>query len=300
MFNFDHDFSIDSAYRLFGLNGRSSLEDLEAAFKKLARKYHPDKQRGSKEAERLFARIVDSYERLKIVLGSGGGVKTWRELRTGQEVQAENGFPAADDASERAGEEFPARENVKVWINFREAVCGTRRRVTIKSTGPSVKRKTLIVKIPPLTRNGTVLRLRRAGFVPIPGAPASDVLVEVLVWNDYSYSVKKRDLFIELEVSRRRATGGGRIKIPSPSGTLWAVLPPESKPGTVIRLRGRGLKAKVPGEKAGDLYVKLVPRRPLRQRVADLALRAGWIRKRNPLADKDPFIRIPDLVRVTP
>ena len=301
MFNFDGDFSIDDAYKLFELNGRSSLGELEAAFKKLARKYHPDKQGGSKEAERFFAHIVDSYERLKIVLGNGGGVKSWRELCFAQSACGQNAFPAtAGSESESSPGEFPAQGNIRIWINFREAVCGTRKRITIKSGTRRAKRKKLIIKIPPLTRNGTVLRLKKAGFAPVPGAPPSDVLVEVLIWNDYAYAVKKRDLFLELEISPRRVRGGGRIKIPSPYGALWAVLPPESKPGTTIRLRGRGLKPENPGEKAGDLYVKLVRRRPLRQRAADLALRAGWIRKRNPLSDKDPFIRIPDVVRATP
>ena len=286
-------FSIGHAYDLFGLRKEATLEDLEASFRRLARKYHPDKHQGSPEAEKIFAQIVDAYVRLKRVIPPKGSHKRWHQPQRLHYEQAAPDIRTHIDTPV-IPEGFATPENVSVKISFEEAVCGTSKTVVLRSgklLGPT---KTLKVHVPRLTRNGTKLRLRQAGFVPLPGAPPTDVFVVVRVANDFRFSANGTDLYVQVETPHSTASSGGRLKVPTPYGPYWVTIPPLIDLDTIIRFPGLGLRPHVIHGVPGDLYVRPIKRPGLFNRVRDrLGRWAGRRRENEYLRDMDPFVRMP-------
>ncbi len=156
------------------------------------------------------------------------------------------GFGADDSASETGKTGQDAHHSLNV--TFDEAAKGTVKRVTL-ATGKSVD-----VRIPPDSVDGQTLRLKGQGFTSMLGGPGDayiDIVVEVhphLVRRDLDY-------ILELPISVQEAVMGAKITVPTVDGQVSLTIPPNSNSGTVLRLKGKGVK--VTGVNAGDQLVTL-------------------------------------------
>jgi DnaJ-class molecular chaperone len=147
--------------------------------------------------------------------------------------------------------------NYRLELDFLDAINGAKRQVMLPD-GSAID-----VSIPPGTRDGQILRLRGKGRPGIGGGAAGDALVEVAVRPHRVFTRKGDDIHVELPISLREAVLGGKISVPTPSGSVTMTVPKWSNSGTVLRLKGKGVPRATGG--SGDEYVTLkivLPKKP--------------------------------------
>jgi DnaJ-class molecular chaperone len=122
---------------------------------------------------------------------------------------------------------------------------------------------TLDVNVPPGIRDGQILRLKGEGRPAAGDGPPGDAMIEISVQTHPYFTRKGDDIYLDLPISLKGAVLGGKVKVPTPSGTVTASVPKWSNTGRVLRLKGRGV-ARADGSK-GDEYVTLklvLPQKP--------------------------------------
>jgi len=271
----------DDPYKTLGVAKDATAEDIRKAYRKLAKKHHPDLNPGNKAAEELFKQVSSANEllsdpekRARFDRGEidetgaekappRGSYRQYAEAGSGERY-AHAGEGAFGDANfedlfanifeQRAGGRAgPARGQDARYVleaAFLEAVNGATRRLALPDG------QTLDVKIPAGTKDGDVLRLRGRGQPGRNNGPAGDALIEIRVAPHPFYVREGQDIRLELPVSMREAVLGAKVNVPTPAGMVAMTLKPRSDTGTELRLRGRGVPAHG-ATPAGDLYVKL-------------------------------------------
>lgn len=268
-------------YAILGVDKKANDDEIKKAYRRLARKYHPDVSK-EKNAEEQFKDVQEAYEVLKDpkkreaydTLGSNwkGGQDfrpppNWEGAQfynaDGAQFSAEDLGGFSDFFSQmfggaRAGgfrqhqgfdniKQRGSDQNAKVAISISDAFRGTSR--TFQLQMPEGLR-TIKVNIPAGSISGQKLRLAGQGGPGIGGAPAGDLYLEIEVQPDSLYSLQGRDVYISLPVTPWEAGLGAEIKVPTLGGAVGMKLAPGTQAGQKLRLKGRGL----PGNPAGDQY----------------------------------------------
>ncbi|PDS78740.1 DnaJ C-terminal domain-containing protein [Rhizobium sp. L43] len=266
-------------YELLGVKRDASPKDIQSAFRKLAKKLHPDLNPGDRHAEERFKEISTAYEILSDEEKRGrfdrgeidmtGAERAQRSYyrdyasASGADSPYHNSsgfadFGGAGDSfanffSRRAGSgrmRSPGQDRrFSLEVDFLEAVNGTRTEIKLPG-GPQ-----LDVQIPPGTRDGQTLRLRGKGEPGIGGGPPGDALIEIRVSPHRFFTRDGDDIRLELPISLSEAVLGGKVRAPTPSGPVNLTLPPHSNTGKVLRLKGKGAAKR--GGGCGDVYVSL-------------------------------------------
>jgi DnaJ-class molecular chaperone len=284
-------------YKVLGVNRSASDEEIKRAYRKLAKKLHPDLNPGDKKVEAQFKETTAAYDflsdpdkRRKYDRGEidesgqprgfrysnnrpGGGTQQRRTTRG-------FGFGVEDDAdfSEDLFADFfgfgkDPRDSMKlkgadvsyqVRVPFLEAVLGTKQRLQLADG------KNLEVQLPPGTDTGQTLRLKGQGLPGRGGAPAGDAFVEVTVEPHPIFSRDGNDILVELPITLYEAVLGATLNVPTIDGKVSLKVPAGSNSGTQLRLRGKGVQAGKSGAR-GDQYVRLVVMLP---KEVDSALKA--------------------------
>jgi curved DNA-binding protein len=276
-------------YQIMGVQRDATQEEIKRAYRKLARKYHPDVSKES-DAEARFKEVGEAYEVLKdpekraAYDQLGANWKAGQEFRpppdwdqgfefhrsgiSGEEAAAFSDFFeslfgrgfAAGAPHGRTG--FHARGGdayARVLIDLEDAFHGATRTLTLKHTvlgddgRPHVKERTLSVRIPKGVHQGQHIRLAGQGDPGIGQGGAGDLYLEVTLRPHPLYKVEGRDVYLDLPVAPWEAALGASVKAPTPTGVVDLKIPAGSINGRKLRLKGRGL----PGNPAGDLYVVL-------------------------------------------
>jgi len=277
-------------YELLGVKRNAPQKEIQGAFRKLAKKLHPDLNPGDKNAEAKFKEISAAYELLsddekrarfdRGEIDMTGAEQAPRNFYRDYASASDPGAPYhnsggfadfgdADDifasffsrrAAGSGGTTFraPGRDrNFSMEIDFLDAVNGTKTQVQLPD-GPA-----LDVQIPPGTRDGQTLRLRGKGEPGFGGGPSGDALIEIKVRPHRFFAREGNDIRLELPITLGEAVLGGKIRVPTPSGPIDLMLPPNSSSGKVLRIKGKGVPRANTG--AGDVYVTLkivLPDRP--------------------------------------
>jgi DnaJ-class molecular chaperone len=153
-------------------------------------------------------------------------------------------------------------------IDFLEAVNGGTHQVTLPGG------QTLDVRIPPGARDGQTLRLRGKGSAGDVGVKAGDALIELHVRAHPFYRREGDDIRLDLPISLREAVLGGKVKVPTPAGTVAVSVPMNSSSGRTLRLKGQGV-ARRDGSR-GDVYATLKIVLPEQQDAELKAFVVGW------------------------
>ncbi|MBL8298924.1 MAG: DnaJ domain-containing protein [Rhodanobacteraceae bacterium] len=258
-------------YDTLGVKPDASDAEIKAAFRKLARKYHPDV---SKEAgaEEKFKAVNEAYEALR----DADKRRQYDTLRArgyqpGDEFQpapdfggfgggagANEGFSdffeslfgrsgARANAGPRRGQDLRAH----AAIDLETAYTGGTQRLDLNG-------EKLDVTIPAGILPGQTIRLRGKGHPGRNGAPAGDVLLEIQLRPHPRFQLDGRDVTIRLPITPWDAALGATVKVPTLAGDVDLKIPAGSDTGRKMRLKGRGL----PGSEAGDQYVVLEVRAP--------------------------------------
>lgn len=268
----------DNPYQVLGVSKDASQEEIRLAFRKLAKKYHPDLNPGSKEAERKFQEINNANDivgdpdrRAKYDNGEIDDTGTARPQH-GYGSQTRGGpfyYETQEGGGRYAGgyEEFdpnffedlfgakfggyqgfsknvrqPTDEFYRLEINFSEALLGAEQELKLPS-GKSVK-----VKIPGGIESGKQLRLKGVGN------QNADVYVEILVRPSNIFTRDGNNLYVEMPVTIYEAILGGEIKVPTLTSPVILKVPPNSNTGTKLRIKGKGGGSE---SERGDIIVTL-------------------------------------------
>jgi DnaJ-class molecular chaperone len=277
----------DDLYSILGVARGASADDVVKAYRKLAKKLHPDLNPGDKAAEEKFKQVTAAYDILGDVDKRGrfdrGEIdasgqerpqqRYYREYAGGEDGARYRSTAGYEDiggfsdlfgdlfgrgAGARAGgQRFAMRGSdaqYRLEIDFLEAVNGAKKRITLPDGG------TLDVAIPEGVQAGQVMRLKGKGSPGAGGAEAGDALVEILVRPHPIFKREGDDILIEVPIGFDEAVLGGKVEVPTITGNVFATVPPGSNTGKTLRLKGRGIKRK--GGKHGDELVKLVVMMP--------------------------------------
>jgi len=154
--------------------------------------------------------------------------------------------------------------HARIHIDLRDSYTGAQRGITLHvseetADGHVITRdKTLNIKIPQGIRDGQKIRLTGQGGPGMGGAPAGDLFLEVEITPAKHYRVEGGDVYLTLPVAPWEAALGSKVTVPVPSGNVELKIPAGSNQGSKMRLKGKGL----PGKEPGDLYVVLEVRLP--------------------------------------
>ncbi|HHH36278.1 MAG TPA: J domain-containing protein [Gammaproteobacteria bacterium] len=275
-------------YKIMGVAPDASQEDIKRAYRKLARKYHPDVSK-EEDAEERFKEVNEAYE----VLKDPEKRAAYDELRAGRHAGEEftpppgwnagfefsgGGFTGAD-ASQfsdffeslfgagspfarrggRRGRGFSIRgedHHAQILIPLEDSYHGATRNIQLQvpeydEHGRLVThRRNLKVKIPRGITEGQYIRLAGQGAPGIGDAPRGDLYLEVNFKPHPLFRVDGRDIYINLPVTPWEAALGARVRVPTLGGWVDMKVPAGTQSGARLRLKGRGL----PGSPPGDQY----------------------------------------------
>lgn len=264
-------------YEILGLKKGASPDEIKKAFRKLAVKYHPDKNPGDKKAEDRFKEINEAYAVLSDPekksqydqFGSAGFRQRYsqedifRNFNSGDIFREFNlgsddvfsrifgmggGFRQGGGRSmSRKGQDF----EMELSVSFMEAFSGGEKRVSYSREGRSEE---LSVKIPPGIESGSRLRLAGKGGAGVGGGPSGDLYLDVLVREDSSYSREGADILFPQQITFSHACLGGSLDVTTLDGVKRIKVPAGIQPGTKIRLKGLGFPRGKGGAR-GDFYV---------------------------------------------
>jgi DnaJ-class molecular chaperone len=271
----------DDPYTTLGVNKSATQDDIQKAYRRLAKKLHPDLNPGNKTAEEKFKEASAAYDLLSDpdkrarfdrgeIDASGNErprqqyYRDFADQNGGSNYTSSSGFSdfgdyagTEDILSEIFGRSAGASRRRRgqdvryhLDLSFLDAVNGGKQSIVLPDG------TTLDVNIPPGTRDGQILRLKGKGR-PAPGdGPPGDALIGISVLPHPFFTRKGDDIYLDLPISLKEAVLGARIRVPTPAGTVTVAVPKWSNTGRLLRLRGRGVP-RADGSK-GDEYVKLM------------------------------------------
>ena len=280
-------------YKLLGVSRNASDAEIKKAYRKLARKYHPDVSKEA-DAEEKFKQVKEAYEVLKDPEKRQAYDQFGQNWKQGQQfnpppgwdAQGASGFAGGGFTGADAGDFSDFFENMfgggagfrqggfsggrsfktrgedlhsKVTVNLEDAYHGTTRSIRLQVPEVTAqghiqhKLKTLNVKIPKGVTAGQQIRLSGQGGAGQGGGKNGDLYLEVEFAKHPHFTVEDKNIYLHLPLAPWEAALGEKVTVPLISGKVDLKIPAGSESGKKMRLKGKGIPAKVPG----DFYVIL-------------------------------------------
>ena len=275
-------------YQILGVGRDATQDQIKQAYRKLARKYHPDVSK-EKDAEARFKDAGEAYEVLKDPEKRAAYDKFGANWRNGDHFEPPPNWDAGfefrgagytgadasgfsdffeslfgrDQGNERRTRTLRMKgedQHAKIVIPLAEAYHGARQTITLTRpmVDPSGHVTTnphrLHVAIPKGIIEGQRIRLEGQGLPGYGGSPAGDLYLEIVFQQDPLFHAEKRDIHLTLPVAPWEAALGASLTVPTLGGDVQVKIPPGSQAGKKLRLKGKGLCA---GANCGDQIVTL-------------------------------------------
>lgn len=257
---------MDDHYTTLGIKKGATTAEIKKAYKKLARKYHPDLNPNNKEAEANFKKITLAHE----ILSDDKKRQEYDQESeySNHQQQAGSHGPFYQDSQsgdysryqDIFGDLFNQnrqRQNVKskgedflyrMEVEFQDAVLGANREFSLPHG------KKISVTIPPGIKAGQKLRFKNLGGEGFNGGPKGDVYVEIDIRPSTTYTRVGKNLEIEIPILFSKAILGGKIRVPCLDSEVEMTIPEGVSSGTKLRIKGKGIRFK---DHPGDLFVKI-------------------------------------------
>lgn len=273
-------------YQTLGVSREATAEEIKKAFRRLARKYHPDVSKETdaeqkmKEVNEANAVLSDPEKRAAYdQLGQGRGFQAGNDFQpppgwdAGFEFRGHGAQNAdfSDFFAELFGKQMGSNtrqahhrmrgedHHAKILLDVEDTYVGASRSLTLRMPKLDNQGRTLLtehtlnVRIPKGVYEGQIIRLAGQGGPGHTGATAGDLFLEVHFKPHNRYRIEGKDIHATLPIAPWEAALGATIKIPVPDGLVEVRVPENSQSGRKLRLRGRGIPAAIPG----DLYLTL-------------------------------------------
>jgi DnaJ-class molecular chaperone len=265
-------------YEILGVNRSATEKEIKDAFKKLARKFHPDLHPGDKKAESKFKDISAANDFLKDTekrrrfdageIDASGAERPqerfYRDFADGPAYAshaAQDGFASNEELEEFLKRAFaggarrsqgPLRArgqdvSYALPVAFLDVANGATRTIALPEG------RTLQVKIPEGAEDRQMLRLKEQGMPGFGGGPAGDAYVELHVEPHPFFHRKDDNIHVEVPVTLKEAVLGARIEVPTISGPVTVTVPKGSNTGTTLRLRDRGIRNHKSGQRGHQM-----------------------------------------------
>jgi len=282
-------------YKILGVSKNASQEEIKRAYRKLARKYHPDANANHPQAEEKFKEVGEAYEVLKDPekrkkydqLGAnwkqyqnagwpgggqrtytydfggsgfnfgdlGGGFSDFFEMFFGNRASGFGDFGSAFRGRGGAQTAQAKGQDLQSDINITLREAYFGTQRSIRLQKEG-KARTVNVKIPPGIKDGGKIRLAGEGGPGQGRGPSGDLYLVVNISGHSFFERKGDDLYCEVPVTIKEALYGAKIDIPTFDGKVLVKLPPRTQSGKTLRLKGKGMP-RLKGSGHGDLYAKI-------------------------------------------
>lgn len=262
-------------YKTLGVSRDASQADIKAAYRKLAKKLHPDLNPGKRDVEAKFKEINNAYDKIETAEArakfDAGEIQEQqsRNRRTSSHNQGDDPFYYSQ--TQRPGSRYsqnfqgfdpsqfadifgqqnyqnPDRaedSHYSLSVDFKTSILGGEQEILLPSG------KKLLVKIPPGIKSGSKLRLAKQGEPSRAGTSTGDAYIEIQVQASTLYTRKDNDLEVSLPLSISEASLGGEVKVPTIDGPVMLHIPKGLTTGSRVRMKGKGVPLK---EGRGDQY----------------------------------------------
>lgn len=263
-------------YKILGIPKEASESDIKSAYRKLARKHHPDLNPNDKEANKKFQQlneaneVLSDQEKRKKYDQYG---KDWkqadqyeqarqsgrRQNNGGNYSYAQDGFGDGDFSSffesmfggsgSRSQAKYKGQDiNAELHLELTDAY--TTRQQTI-----TVNNKNIRITIPAGVEDGQVLKLKGHGSTGMNGGPAGDLFITFVISNHTKFKRLKNDLYTTMDLNLFTAVLGGDVMVDTLSGKVKLKVNPETQNGSKTKLKGKGFPVYKKDGEFGDLYI---------------------------------------------
>lgn len=279
-------------YKVMGLGDTATADEIKRAYRKLARKYHPDVSK-EKDSEAKFKEVGEAYQVLKNTdkraeydelkryqsqSGTDFRAPPGWETQSGAHADGfgESGTVDFSDFFEQIFRERAAGQSgagpgfyhnargqdihTNMSISLQNAFSGAKLSLSLNVPFRDINgamtndRKSLNVKIPAGVINDQKIRLRAQGAPGMGEAPAGDLYIQLKVEDDKDFHLEGKNISVSVPIMPWEAALGTSIEVPTLAGIVKMTVPPNSQSGATLRLKGRGM----PGQAAGDQFVSLL------------------------------------------
>ena len=281
-------------YKILDIPKTASSNEVKKAYRKLAVKYHPDKNKEDKAAEEKFKEVNEANEVLKDDKKRKEYDSLSEDYRNYEKSGGKQGFDGYSQGNRNQGNQYQSRNNqgrqfdedsfadffsnmfggrangngqsrqenykgqdftATMEISLEEAYLGTTRQVQLET-------QKLSMKIKPGVKDGQILRLKGKGSKGTNGGQDGDLLITVKVLENSIFKRKEDDLYCSINVDLFTAILGGKSEIKTLKGKINIIIPKETPSGKVMRLKKIGMSIFNKPEEFGDLYATVIIKMP--------------------------------------
>lgn len=270
-------------YEVLGIDKKADDKAIKRAYRKLAKKYHPDTNPGDKQAEQKFKEVTEAYNVLgdekkrKLYdqygfaafeegaaggayggAGAGSGFGGFQGGFGGQGFKQSYGSGFGGGSFKSKGQDLHA----EIRVSFEDAAFGCEKVINL-SSGQGTQAQSLKVRVPAGIEDGKSIRLRGKGGPGMNGGEAGDLLLKIHVDEKPGYERKGMDVYTTISVPFTTAVFGGEAIVNTLKGSVKCRIPAGIQSGSKIRLRGKGIVSMKDPSVHGDMYAAVqiqVPR----------------------------------------
>lgn len=267
-------------YKILGVSKTATDEEIKNAYRKLARKYHPDLNPNDKEANRKFQEVNEANEVLsdpekrKKYDQYGKDWKHAEAYESASRAQGRRQYSGGQQAGDPFGGDFGGSfsdffefmfggggQSQGRQVKFRgedyqaELELGLKDAATTHKQTLNVNGKKIRITVPAGIEDGQTIRIKGHGGPGMNGGPAGDLYITFSIRPEHGFKREGANLYVTHEIDLYTALLGGEVTIETLKGKVKVTVPPETQPGTRVRLKGQGFPRYKQEDSFGDLYV---------------------------------------------
>ena len=265
-------------YKILGIEKKATAAEIKSAYRKLARKHHPDLNPNDADAKRNFQQINEANEVLSDPEKRKKYDKYGKDWQHAE--QFENAKQYQEQSSDFRGQKYSREQSVGDFSDFFESMFGgsenAGRSRQVKFRGEdynaqlqlnlkdayqthkqtlTVDGRNIRITIPAGIENGQTIKISGHGGSGINGGPNGDLYITFSIANHHGINRKGNDLYIHVDIELYTAVLGGEITLDTLSGKLKLKVKPETQNGSKVKLKGKGFPVYKNDEQFGDLYI---------------------------------------------